>query len=97
MNTASYSVSPRIQWTVEIDGVLLFCPENELHHKLYYPEAAIWDFVSRNYDIPTMTRMIQPIGGLATSSEAAALVSDTLSSWVEEGWLHPKAGTPPHV
>jgi len=74
-----------VQWVVERTGLILLRP-NRPPVRVDYPEAAIWDLLSRPYDFDTTAAMMQHIAALDETA-ARDLVTKTVNDWLEEGFL----------
>ena len=97
MSMSLYQGARDISWTVETTGLLLMRPGSGVCCRLAYPEAAIWDFVTRGYDLQRVARMIRHIGGFPDDSAAEKYVRDRLRSWLEAGFLVVNKSTNIHV
>ena len=85
MNTFSYRSAPDLQWTVETTGLLLVRPATGVCQSLKYPEAALWDFLTRGHGLSKVTKMMRYIGGFRDETEAAEYIQDRLRMWVQAG------------
>lgn len=87
MNSTDYICAPGLQWSVESWGILLIIAERNVSRSFKYPEAAVWDLLTRGFDVAHMASMIYYIGGLPDKIAAAEYVSSRLRAWQEEGLL----------
>jgi hypothetical protein len=81
----AYRVAPDVRWVVERTTLRLVAAAG-LPSTLHYPEAAVWDLVSRGYDIAAASRILAPVAGL-DERQAEALVRVTVDRWVRAGML----------
>ncbi|MDR1489918.1 MAG: hypothetical protein LBS65_05450 [Desulfovibrio sp.] len=75
-----------VTWVVEPHCVVLFDSTRNLRHELAYPEAAVWDLITRGRSEETIRSMLELIAGIGPR-EARELVGSRLDLWAEEGWL----------
>ncbi len=75
-----------VVWIVEPWGVTLIHAPHGRSCQLPYPEAAIWDLLTRCRPEETIRSMLELIAGIGPH-EAEALVRSRLDAWAEEGWL----------
>jgi hypothetical protein len=80
---ATYRVAPGVEWVVNACDVLVRQPGNGIS-RLAYPEAALWDLVSRAQSSSRIHRIMQHVAGLEPDA-ARAMVERTLESWAERG------------
>lgn len=81
-----YHCSPGVSWAVENWGLLLINGSTGETKCLSYPEAALWDFLSREIPLQKIISMLSVIVG--TGSEAArAMAAAAVDAWVRGGWL----------
>jgi hypothetical protein len=78
------SIADHIQWAVQSDGIHVIDTKTGCQHHLSYPQAAVWDMLSRHYGRDAMAQRIAPIAGV-DSATAGRLVDETLSGWCAEG------------
>lgn len=76
----NYRVENNVKWTVELHSIMLWDQEGCVHD-IEYPQAAVWDFVSRGYSTSDIISRITHIATL-TQAEASILVNDTLNQWL---------------
>ncbi len=77
---------PSVSWAVEPWSITLFHREKRERRALRYPEAALWDFISRRYALDRAVRLLGAIAGLDEPA-ARALASATIEDWVRSGYL----------
>jgi hypothetical protein len=53
---------------------------------LAYPEAAVWDLLTRSESEEKICSMLELIAGISPH-EATELVGSCLDTWAQEGWL----------
>lgn len=73
-------------WVVEPHGVALIHMAQGRRRELGYPEAAVWDLVTRGRPEKTICSMLELIAGIGPR-EARTLVDSCLDQWLAEGWL----------
>jgi hypothetical protein len=76
----------QVSWVVEPQGVVLINALQARRRCLAYPEAAVWDLLTRAYSEEKICSMLELIVGISPQ-EAAKLVGSCLDAWAEEGWL----------
>ncbi len=80
-----YHVAPGVRWAVErttltlVDGRGGAC-------RLGYPEAAVWDLVSRGYPLAEVARMIAAIASLDPTA-ADAIIRSAIEGWERAGLI----------
>lgn len=81
-----YRPAAHIRWSVEQRGLMLIDQKAGRSWELTYPEAALWDFLSRRYPV---ARMIHLLGSIADldPKKAHALLQDTFTHWLQCGYL----------
>jgi hypothetical protein len=78
-----------IHWAVEIDGVVILNEEDGSSVKLAYPQAAIWDFITRGESMEQITGKIAVIAAMAPAA-AERLVTRTRAELLQRGFLSPE-------
>ncbi len=78
-----------IRWAVEIEGVVVLNDENGQSIKLAYPQAAIWDFITRGDSMAQMVLKIAAVASL-TPEAAERLVAQTEAELRQGGYLAPE-------
>jgi hypothetical protein len=83
---ASYRPAEHIQWSVEPMGILLFDQKAGCACAIAYPQAAVWDFLTRQYPLG---RIIDLLGSIADlkAAEAHAFLQNSLAMWLAAGYL----------
>ncbi len=81
-----YAISAHTQWVVEQKGVVLIHALENRCTWLAYPEAAVWDLLTRDW---SRREMISMLAVIAAVDEAAAeiLLDGCLERWTHQGWL----------
>lgn len=80
-----YQVRAGVQWAVDRAGVTLANRDGSAL-TLGYPEAAIWDLLSRGSAFPRIVSLTGRIASLEPEP-AEALVRSTLEDWTRAGFL----------
>ena len=80
-----YRLSPNVRWVVERFTVTLTDGKGRVR-ALRYPEAAIWDLVSRGYAYDKVVPMMAHIAARDTAA-ADTLVRTTLEDWASDGLI----------
>ena len=75
-----------MKWAVEARGVLLINPETGATEMLGYPQAAIWDFLTRGESTERIAAKMCAIASLEPTA-ARVLVEETVAAFQEAGWL----------
>jgi hypothetical protein len=97
MNTLNLRPSPDLGWMPGTSGLLLVHSGGGTCHRLEYPEAAIWDFFTRGYNLSRVAALLRYIGGFADESAAARYASERLWDWRRQGWIITVQEVPAHV
>lgn len=84
--TLNYQCSPGVVWAVEMDGITLLNPSTGAVCSLGYPQAAIWDLISRGYSTDRLLRVISALASLEPN-ETDRLVHESLEDWTKAGFL----------
>jgi hypothetical protein len=79
-------VPEQVKWAVETTGVALLNCATGAVTTLAYPQAAIWDFLTRGESPERIAALLCPIASLDEAA-AAALVAETVAELRERGFL----------
>ena len=85
-NDSRYRITDTVRWTVSRRGIQLLDASSRKGAHLAYPEAAIWDLMSRGQGEEEMARKVSLIAGVS-QTRACELISATLKDWIENGFL----------
>ena len=80
-----YKLSPGVRWVVERFSVTLTDGQGTVR-TLRYPEAAVWDLLSRGYAFEKVVSMITHIAAVDAST-ADSLVRATVDDWAQAGFI----------
>lgn len=80
---ARFGPAAGVLWCVEQTGVRVFCPDGSSRW-LSYPEAAVWDCVTRSASHAQATRLVSAVARIPLEG-AADLVTRCLRDWVRTG------------
>jgi hypothetical protein len=75
-----------VNWVVAEGGLHLIHIRKGDRLTLAYPQAAVWDLISRGYTVERTATMVAMIAGLEETS-ARKLVRECLDNWVQLGFL----------
>ena len=81
----SYRLGPGVRWVVERFAVTVTDGRRTVL-TLHYPEAAIWDLLSRGYAFDAVVDLIRHIAAMP-AEQAAPLVRTTIDAWRAAGLL----------
>ena len=81
----SYQCMAAVQWVVEAGSIVLVNRESGATCSLEYPQAAIWDLMTRDYLYEQMLPMLSAITGLDKKNVHAILV-ESLKDWERNGF-----------
>ncbi len=81
-----YTCAKEIKWAVETDGIIIIQPSLNRAIKLVYPEAALWDLLSRRLSLEQIIEMIAAISG-KDRDESEKWVSGTCNTWMKTGLI----------
>ena len=79
----TYHVSRAVVWSVGRTNLTLSDGRGHVH-TLEYPEAAVWDLLTRGYRFDDVVRLTGHIGSLPPA-DADALVRSALARWCDAG------------
>ena len=82
----NYHCAPGIGWSVEIRNIILINKLTGSVCNLSYPEAAVWDLISRGYSFDKLVGMLSVISA-KDSAEAKRFIVQTVDDLTEEGFL----------
>jgi len=82
----NYHCGPDIGWSVEVCTIILINKLTGAVCNLSYPEAAVWDLISRGYSFDKLVSMLGAISSKDTA-EAKRLIEQTVDNLTEEGFL----------
>jgi hypothetical protein len=78
--------APQLNWLVDAYGITLIEKKTGKVHYLNYPEAAIWDLMTRNYTSDRIIAMLSAILSLK-QEKAEPLFFKTIKEWSDKGLL----------
>jgi len=84
--TISYQCAPHVVWSVERKGVLLLNQNSGSILHLDYPQAAVWNLISKSYSFDQTIPMLCAIASMNTA-QAKQLVVESLDVWIQAGFL----------
>lgn len=84
-----YQCLPQIAWSVERDGILLINRNTGKVRFLPYPQASIWDLISRGYAFDRTVRMVSAIAAMK-HHDGEEFILKSLKEWSREGFLTEK-------
>lgn len=79
-----YQIQKNTQYVVEQTHILLLNEKKQ--YILAYPEAAIWDFLIKQYPLKKMTKLLSSIAFI-TESHAEHLIKVCLKKLCQEGFI----------
>ena len=82
----TWQSAPGVWWAVEADGIVLGGPGAQSARSVAYPEAAVWDLLSRGRRIDDVAVMIEAIASVSPAS-ARHIVGGCLRTWIGAGLL----------
>lgn len=82
----SYCCHTDVVWSVESDSLNIIRRDTGTRLSLKYPEAALWDLLTRRVPIHRVIEMIAAIAGMEPEA-ARVWCIDTIGVWTREGWL----------
>ena len=83
---SEYRVADGVKWAVEAGGVVLIDCATGAGTTLGYPQAAIWDFLTRGESIVSIAAKVCAIASLDQAA-SEALVAETVAALREAGFL----------
>jgi hypothetical protein len=83
---SAYRFNPQIQWSVEDGGVYIFHPASGAKWRLKYPEAALWDFLTRQLPGPLIVKMMKIIA-VMEEDHTKVWIREKIEDWKRMGWL----------
>jgi len=83
---ATYRCAPHLSWTVERNGLLLLNSGNAKACQLGYPQAALWELLSRGNSYGQVVSKMRAIA-LLSAEATERFIADTVESWVQAGLL----------
>lgn len=81
-----YRCHSDVVWAIESVGLVLIRRDTRKRLVLHYPEAALWDLLSRQVAFDRLIKMMAAIAGLELSA-AREWVTKTINGWARESWL----------
>ena len=82
---STFQIAQGVKWSVETQGLLLIDREG-VNHWLPYPQAALWDFISRCRSLDKMKSMLSSIASL-DSRACEDFMLESIGEWVKLGLL----------
>jgi hypothetical protein len=81
----TYRRPPGVTWVVDRGSLVVSDGQGGVH-RVTYPEAAVWDFLSRGY---SFGKIVLLTGHVAATDHAGAerIVRDALDAWTRAGLL----------
>lgn len=86
-----YRLAVDVQWAVRQKGVVVFLGSGGPAWHFDYPQAAVWDLLTRGYRHPRMVRLLCAIAALDEEG-AERLLRESVEQWHEAGLLVPDGG-----
>ena len=80
-----YTLRPNVRWCVGRVGITL-SDGNGVTREVAYPDAAVWDLISRGYPFAKVVSMLTFIASLEPAAAEAA-VRSALEQWASGGFL----------
>lgn len=84
--TANPRPAPGLAWAVETHGIRLVDHARGHGRFIAYPEAALWDLLTRRRSRETLTRQMAAVCGRELS-ETEQWIETLLDSWLDQGLL----------
>ena len=81
-----YKCSEQLHYVVEYSSIILVDTRRGHTLTLEYPEAAIWDFLCRGYELSRINRLLTYICHI-TATHADSIIKDFLSLLIENDFL----------
>ena len=81
----NYSISPDVKWSVETYHILMWDPSGNVH-TVEYPQAAIWDFMTRQYKAHDIINRLAFIIE-RSEQDIESLYVETVKQWINNGIL----------
>jgi hypothetical protein len=81
-----FSCGLAVKWAVNMHGIILVNSCKGMVFTLEYPDAAVWDLVSRGYPHEQIIRMLAAIMTLDVS-ESGRFLQGRLEEWIAQGFL----------
>ena len=78
------NIHPQLRWQITQRGVRLFLNSETVF--LEYPQAAIWDFISRGYQLDKTKQLLQHIAALDVD-DTDKLVTEAVQSWLTNKYI----------
>jgi hypothetical protein len=88
---ATYVSHPEVAWVVEKSGIRLIRQDTGASELIVYPEAMLWDLLSRNRPYERLVNIIATVAGLRKET-AEHFIRKKVGDWIREGWLAEQAG-----
>ena len=82
-------IPEHVRWVVQVDAIHVIDTHSGGHCRLPYPQAAVWDMLSRNYSRDKIVYLLMSIAGL-DEEQARGFVNDTLTGWGSDGLINKK-------
>jgi len=82
----TFRCNPHIKSAVELNGVVILNLDSGDSIFIGYPQAAVWDLVSRDFSFKQILKMISAITG-QNEVEVERLIIECLNDWAENGYL----------
>ncbi|MDO8589613.1 MAG: hypothetical protein Q7T82_21520 [Armatimonadota bacterium] len=76
----------KVSWAAQSNGLLLMRQDTGASATLSYPEAAIWDLLSRNVGYERVVKIISAMERIG-ADRAADVVESAVRQWLVDGWL----------
>jgi hypothetical protein len=86
VRSIAYHCHPETTWTVQKEGLFLVRRDTGESIIVNYPEAALWDLVSRQVPIHRVMKMMTFVNHADLDTVRSWIVK-TIEIWMHEGWL----------
>ena len=80
----TYRMRENVRYVVEQTHIFIL--NEHTRHILHYPEAAVWDFLQRDYSYEKATRLLCKIA-VVTPTHAELIIRDCLCNLLEKDFL----------
>ena len=85
-NFVNYTCASHVRWAVTTHGIILVDQSAGSNRLLSYPEAAVWDLITRDFSYTQTVRMLCAIASMKVD-EANRFILESLEDWAEDGFL----------
>lgn len=81
----TFRAAAGVAWSVETRGIIVRAPGRPIH-RIGYPQAAVWDWMTRGYHHDKIVSLLCPVAGIDPVT-ARRVIADAIDAWTAASLL----------